>query len=102
MVGRRSKLTPEMTDIFCENIELGLSYNLSCKAAGISFESFNNWMKAGAAGKEKKFVEFYKKVRASEAICAKNCLKRIQEAVEKGSLTSDMVARKTLLCGLWP
>jgi len=90
MAGRKSKLTEELTEVFCENIELGLSYNLSCQAAGISFQSFDNWMKAGAAGKDKKFCDFYDKVRASEALCAKNCLQRIREAAERGNTNNDM------------
>jgi hypothetical protein len=89
-MGRKCKLNDELTGIICENIELGLSYNLTCQAAGITFETFNEWMKAGAAAKEKKFCDFYNKVRASEAICAKNCLIRIREAAEKGSLASDL------------
>lgn len=90
MVGRKSKLTEELTDVFCENIELGLSYNLSCQAVGITFATFNEWMKAGAAGKDKKFCDFHDKVRASEATCAKKCLERIRAASERGSLAGDM------------
>jgi hypothetical protein len=90
MAGRKSKLTEELTQVICENIELGLSYNLTCQAAGITFETFNEWMKAGAAGKEKKFCDFYDKVRVSEATCAKNCLTRIRAAAERGSLAGDM------------
>lgn len=90
MTGRKSKLTEELTQVICENIELGLSYNLTCQAAGITFETFNEWMKAGAVGKEKKFIDFYNAVRASEATCAKNCLTRIRAAAERGSLAGDM------------
>jgi len=90
MAGRKSKLTEELTQVVCENIELGLSYNLTCQAAGISFQIFNDWMKAGAAGKEKRFCDFYDKVRASEATCAKKCLERIRAAAERGSLAGDM------------
>jgi len=90
MVGRKSKLTEELTQVVCENIELGLSYNLSCQAVGIAFVTFNEWMKAGASGKEKRFCDFYDKVRASEATCAKNCLTRIRAAAERGSLAGDM------------
>lgn len=70
MAGRKSKLTEKLTEVICENIELGLSYNLSCQAAGISFQVFNGWMKNGEAGTDKKFCDFYNAVRASEAICA--------------------------------
>jgi len=38
MAGRESKLTEELTQVVCENIELGLSYNLTRQAAGISFQ----------------------------------------------------------------
>jgi hypothetical protein len=80
MAGRKCKLTDELTDIICENIELGLSYNLTCQAAGISFDTFNNWMKAGEAEESKKFSDFYDRVRASEAACAKESLERIRDA----------------------
>ena len=89
-MGKKCKLNDELTGIICENIELGLSYNLTCQAAGITFETFNEYMKAGAAGKEKKFTDFYKSVRASEATCAKNCLMRIREAAERGNTANDM------------
>lgn len=83
MGGRTSKLTKELTDIICENIELGLSYNLTCQAAGISFQSFNEWMKAGEAGKDTKYSEFYNRVRIAEANCAAENLKRIREAAKQ-------------------
>ena len=90
MAGRKSKLTEELTQVVCENIELGLSYNLTSQAAGITFQTFNDWMKAGAAGKDKRFCDFYDKVRASEATCARKCLERIRVAAERGSIAGDM------------
>jgi hypothetical protein len=84
-MARPTKLTEELTQEICENIELGLSYILSCKAAGISFETFNQWMKKGAIGEEKKYADFHNRVRAAEAICAKNCLERIREAANRGT-----------------
>jgi transposase len=90
MAGRKSKLTQELTKVFCENIELGLSYNLSCQAVGISFQAFNEWMKSGYAGTEKRHICFYDAVRAAEAECAKNCLTRIRAAAESGSLAGDL------------
>ena len=90
MAGRKSKLTEELTQVICENIELGLSYNLTCQAASIHPDTFFEWMKCGSAGKEKRFCDFYNAVRASEATCAKNCLTRIRAAAERGSLAGDM------------
>jgi transposase len=90
MAGRKSKLTEEMTQVICDNIELGLSYNLTCQAAGITFETFNEWMKSGFAGKEKKFCVFFDSVRAAESACAKGCLERIRASAEEGSVSCDM------------
>ena len=84
-MARPSKLNDEITQIICENIELGLSYNLTCQAAGISFDTFDNWMKSGAKGEQKKCADFYIKVRASEAVCARNSLTTIRESALSGS-----------------
>lgn len=90
MVGRRSKLTEELTKTICENIELGMSYNLSCQAAGITFKTFRNWMRAGEAEEDKKHIDFYSAVQAAEAQCAKNCLVRIQDSAEQGNVNYDI------------
>lgn len=84
-MARPTKLTEELTQAICENIELGLSYVLSCKAVGISFETFASWIRRGATGEEKKYADFHNRVRAAEAICAKNCLERIREAASHGT-----------------
>jgi hypothetical protein len=81
---RPSKLTEELTKSICENIELGLSYTLTCQAAGISFETFSSWMRGGNWG-GKKYADFHNRVRAAEAICAKNYLERIKEAANHGT-----------------
>src|SRR5665647_1385589 len=83
-MSRPTKLNSELTALICENIELGLSYNLSCQAAGVTFETFNDWMKRGAAGDER-FIDFGTRVHASEAACAKKCLTRIREAADSGT-----------------
>lgn len=85
MAGRKCKLNDELTAVICDNISLGLSYTLTCQAAGIHFDTFNEWMKKGEAGGEEKFVDFYSKVRAAEAICARNSLERIREAADNGT-----------------
>jgi hypothetical protein len=89
MAGRPTKLTPELTQLICENIELGLSYDLSSQAVGISRVTFSDWMKNGAAGTEERFIDFYNAVKAAEATCAKNCLTRIRSQAESGSLAAD-------------
>lgn len=44
-MGRRSKYTPEIVKKLCHAIELGATYELAAKYAGISYETFNEWRK---------------------------------------------------------
>jgi transposase len=86
---RPTKLNDELTDLICENIELGLSYNLACQGAGITFETFNQWMKKGDAVDDDPHTDFSIKVHAAEAACTKNCLMRIREAADHGTWTAS-------------
>jgi hypothetical protein len=88
-MARPTKLNDELTDLICENIELGLSYNLACQGAGITFETFNQWMKKGEAGDDKAFADFYSSVKKSDTICAKRCLQHIREAGNNGTWTAS-------------
>lgn len=89
-MARPTKLTDELTDVLCENIELGMPYKLACQAAGINYDTFNEWMKKGAEGSNKKFIEFSDQVRASEAECAKRNLDNLRKAADNGSVASSM------------
>lgn len=86
--GRKCKLTNEMTNVICENIELGMSYRLACQSVNICPDTFSEWMKNGEAGEDEKFVEFHNRVRHAESVCAKNCLLRIKEAFDAGTWTA--------------
>jgi hypothetical protein len=89
MAGRPLKLNDEITEIICSNIELGLSYSLSSAGAGITFETFNQWMKKGAEeGAEQIYVDFAIKIKKSEAICAKECVEYVRETARGGSLSA--------------
>jgi hypothetical protein len=81
--GRSTKLTNQVAKTICESIELGLPYYLSYEAAGVSYDVYNDWMRWGNGGKDEKYVQFLHSVKASEAACALNCLKRIRAKVEK-------------------
>jgi len=83
-------LTDELTDVLCENIELGMPYSLACQAVGIGYTAFSNWMKAGEEeGAKKQFVECVRRVRASEAECARRCLQHIRDKADSGSVFYD-------------
>jgi hypothetical protein len=40
---RPSKFTPETSRTIITGIRVGLSYDLACEAAGVSFETFRQW-----------------------------------------------------------
>ena len=41
---RPSKLTPDITKKIGDNIALGLTYSLASESAGITYQTFNEWM----------------------------------------------------------
>jgi glycosylphosphatidylinositol transamidase (GPIT) subunit GPI8 len=86
---RPTKLNDEVTKIICENIELGLSYSLAAQGAGITSETFIQWMKKGEAGDDKSFMDFHASVKKADTICAKRCLEHIREAGDHGTWTAS-------------
>jgi hypothetical protein len=85
-MARPLKLNDEITNIICENIEMGLSYSLSAAGAQITFQTFNDWMKkAQEEGADEQYIEFATRVRAAETACAKDCLLRVREASKCGT-----------------
>ena len=46
-MARPSKLTPDITQRIGENVSLGLPYVLAASSAGITYQTFNDWMKKG-------------------------------------------------------
>jgi len=87
--GRPLKLTEERTQILVENIDLGMPYRLACQAAGIAFQTFNEWMKQGAhekdIGEDTIYTDFHDRIKKAEADCARGCLQRIREKVLKNN-----------------
>jgi len=46
-MARPTKMTPNITKKIGDNIALGLSYSLAAEAAGITYQTFNDWHKKG-------------------------------------------------------
>lgn len=83
-MARPSKLTPETHSLIVEAILHGATYKDAAEAAGVSYDTFNEWMKAGAEAKGGKFFEFSEAVKAANAQCAVNFTRVIQTAAAKG------------------
>ena len=83
-MARPSKLTPDTKQRIGENIALGLPYALAAEAAGITYQSFNDWMNKGKTEKSGKYYQFYKYIQQCNADAAKECLKRLDGVARAG------------------
>lgn len=83
-MARPSKLTPETQNTIVEAILHGCTYKDAAEAAGVHYDTFNEWMKAGTENKRGKFFEFSEAVQAANAQCAVNFTRVIQTAAAKG------------------
>jgi len=57
---RPTKLTHEVQQKIGENVSLGLTYSLAAPAAGVTYQSFNSWIKRGQKDLSGKYYQFYK------------------------------------------
>ena len=71
-MARPTKLTPELQQRIGENIALGLPYSLAAEAAGITYQTFNEWHKKGKNSKSGEYFKFYKFIQKCNADAAKN------------------------------
>ena len=84
-MARPSKLSPDITKRIGENIALGLPYSLAAEAAGITYQTFNEWHKKGKNSKSGEQFEFYKFIQKCNADAAKKCLEKLNEAAKAGN-----------------
>ena len=89
-MARPSKLSTDITKRIGENIALGLTYSLAAEAAGITYQTFNEWHKKGKNSKSGEYFEFYKFIQKCNADAAKQCLERLNKAAKAGNCTICM------------
>ena len=85
MAGRPTKLTPETHDRIVQAIKLGATYVMAANYGGVSYDSFNLWMKQGEAAKSGLFFDFYNAVKMAEAQGAVGWLVKIEAAANDGA-----------------
>ena len=83
-MARPSKLTPETQSTIVDAILHGATYKDAAEAAGVSYDTFNEWYKAGRDTGKGKFFEFSEAVSKANAQCAVNFTRIIQTAAAKG------------------
>lgn len=65
-MARPTKLTPEVKKAIVDAIGIGAPKNTAATAAGIHYDTFNEWMKKGEKSKSGIYHEFSEAVRLSE------------------------------------
>ena len=83
-MARPSKFTPEITETIIKALQIGATYKDAAEAAGVDYDTYNEWIKAGKAAKSGRFYEFSEAVRKSEAQARLNYLSTIAQAAAKG------------------
>ena len=83
-MARPSKLTEDVKNTIVDAILHGCTYADAAGAAGVHYDTFNNWMQAGAKAKSGQYFEFFEAVSTANAECAKNFTRIIQVAAAKG------------------
>lgn len=84
-MARPTKLTPQVQQRIVQAIALGSTYELAAGYGGIAYNTFNEWMKAGAAAKSGRFLEFYEAVKEAEGAAAVGWLAKIEKAANDGA-----------------
>ena len=83
-MARPSKFTPEVTETILKALQIGATYKDAAEAAGVDYDTYNEWIKAGKAAKSGKFFEFSELVKRTEAQARLNYLSTIAQAAAKG------------------
>jgi len=82
---RPTKLTHEVQQKIGDNVSLGLTYALAASAAGVTYQTFNQWMKLGRDSTSGKYFEFYKHIEQRNAEGALRILQKLNDAAKAGN-----------------
>lgn len=83
-MGRPTKLTPETQKRIVDGIRMGATYELAAQYGGVSYDTFNNWIKAGVDAKSGSYFEFFNAVKRAEGEAAIGWLAKIEKAANDG------------------
>ena len=95
-IGRKSKLTPELTERICDFIRKGNYISTACQIVGIHKATYYNWLEQGEtdieAGIDSMYADFVKAVKKAEADAEEELVKMVRNAAPK-----NWIAGMTLL-----
>jgi hypothetical protein len=84
-MARPTKMTPDIIKRIGDGVSLGLTYALAANSAGITYQSFNQWMSKGKNSGSGEYFEFYKFIQKCNADAAKVLLERLNKAADAGN-----------------
>jgi len=82
---RPTKLTPEIQKLIGDGISLGLTYALAASATGVTYQTFNQWMKLGRDSTSGKYFDFYNHIEQRNAEGALRILYKLNDAARAGN-----------------
>ncbi len=84
-VGAPTKFTHKTREKIINAVKIGATYELAALYAGISYDSFNNWMKQGKKDKQGEYFDFFNSVKEAEGFGAVMWLTKIEKAASSGN-----------------
>jgi len=84
-MARPTKLTNEVKQKIGDGVSIGLTYALAASSAGVTYQTFNQWMKLGRDSTFGKYFEFYKHIEQRNAEGALKILQKLNDAAEAGN-----------------
>src|SRR5271157_1074028 len=80
-----TKLTNEVQQKIGDGVSIGLTYALAASAAGVTYQTFNQWIKLGRDSTSGKYFELYKHIEQRNAEGALRILQRLNDAAKAGN-----------------
>ena len=84
-MGRPTKLTPETHKRIVQAIQLGATYELAASYGGVTYETFNNWMKRGETATKGEYFQFFNDIKEAEGKGAVGWLAKIEASANDGN-----------------
>lgn len=84
------KLTPERQKTLVDAIRHGHYYETACAYAGISYQTFRNWVQLSEHAKNGRYFEFFEAITRAEAEAENRAVQLWQAAMEKDWRAAQM------------
>lgn len=108
--GQPTKLTPTVQKILVETVSVGAHYEVACKLAGITFQTFRNWQLRGEKEKNGIYFDFFETLTRAQAKCEVDMLEQwqrfmrdevgvVEETTGQGENTKTITKEKILRYG---